>query len=814
MELLPGSYIWKLTMGALASLATVLGATVVDFTQRVSIEARAVVDSNFRGPFDLLVLDSSTDTSGLDPLGERIFRSNYLSSVTGQIPWSALTKIDSVSGVEAAAPLSVLGTTLFEIVADIDIGDVIRSDESGLYLLETSWISDGGLSRYENLPILVYHDQSWSPAEGCSSDGRSIAERGFAVSCVGPEQVEFVDGGYPSTSGRRATYGLYLYMPLVVAVIDPVAEQALTGESMAGLARSMAREEQLDGVPQPRLVVPGSFAARPDIDTYPETIVHSLPFAGSLDDAVGLSIDELRRRADTEVFTQELRAAELYSATLDSGVLPRGILLVAADAVRFSTDSGRLAPESVSASQSAWADLPPSFAEVRPPGNEDTQFRATQVLLQRDFRLAVSDTFDVSEASDLGLGLGVYDSPTVLASSGAEMGPTMNLGAYLQQPPTVLITRESAQLLGDGGAVGGQAADIDLQPTSVRVRVSEAYATPEGVAAVAERIRRAVPEVKVVSVSGTGGVGREILLAGNSYGRPSMMVEETWIEGGRALTASRGIATREALSYLLLTLTGSLGFYLVGFLLVRSQREERAALRSAGCPWSTTVRVLAAGTVLPVGAGVILSIACLETVGYDYNAIGLGVALGIGAVTAGAGVIAGARPHEDRNRFRASAQSVAGLVAAELLNRPVPWMLAMALLGASAGLGGLLLNVHFDLVDLQVGNGVQVLTADSRHRQLWLVSAGIALAVSVTSLAGASVRLSEPQVHPGVLVGWDRRLHRRVLLLRQGLVAATTASIATAILFLAASPLKTNATAGGVALAAIVAIVGTGMAER
>ncbi len=818
----PGTRSWRLAVVVLTLLTAVLGATVAEFTSEITVDADDVIESNFRGPFDLLVFAGAFDQAGLDPLDDNVFRSNYLSSVGEVLPWDAVDDVRDVPGVSVAAPLSILGTTLFTIFFTVDVSDAIEAAGPGYFLLETSWRSDAGFSEYRGAPTLIYHDPEWTPDEGCSATGiGSIGERGYTVSCVGSGPDAFDSGGFTSLSGEAATYGAGFLMPIVVAVIDPVAETALTGESFEDLIGATPVEAPVRRTDISRIAAPAVFAADLGVDSDPVSTLFGLDVSGPPAEVEQLSVTELRERATGAVFESSRSSSELYQETIDGADVPGAELLINADSVNYGVDGSVLVPELVDRSEVAWSDTDGVY-QLLPPGNEDVQFRPSGIDLTVGFSLLPVATVDVRVDSDLQLGLGVHDPPVLETSTGAELGPTMNLGGYLQQPPTAMITRESAIALidefSDLAPERDQLADIDpatvAQPTSIRVRVDDELANPEGLAAVAAQISAAIPDATVVSVSGTGIVERDVRLEGNDYGRSTMVVTERWVEGGRALEATEGLAARETVSYVLLGSTLSLGYFLLGLLLVRSQLPERNALRVAGCPPTRAFWVLTGSTLRPAAAAVVAALLIVAVIGAGVSTAGLVGALGLAVTSGSIGALWGIRGTPESIRFRLAATTVPRLAFADLVNRPIPWMLAVALLGVSAGLGGLLIGVHLDLIGVQVGDGVEVLSDEARLRQLWLVVAGIGSAIAVVVFASTSVRLGDPAIEPGTLVGWNRSTEITLRLWRTSVVAAITVAIAAVTGLVAAGPLGATTSTLTLLLGAGIAVAGTAVAER
>ncbi|HYZ77977.1 MAG TPA: FtsX-like permease family protein [Gaiellaceae bacterium] len=215
------------------------------------------VKSSFRPAYDVLVRPEGSKTSLERTRG--LVRDNYLSGIFGGISKKQYREIESMSGVEVAAPIANVGYVLPWGYIPVSIQRFVNLDPVQLYRLRLSWVAHNGASVYPEATLYVYYNRNHrftaTPVRGYPGDPDEIVPgQGPQQVCVGfsasnPESVTpFSSAGrlfcfsaktphvnrnnffnfwskVPVPKGIGAVAGgVY---PILLAAIDPVQEERL-----------------------------------------------------------------------------------------------------------------------------------------------------------------------------------------------------------------------------------------------------------------------------------------------------------------------------------------------------------------------------------------------------------------------------------------------------------------------------------------------------------------------------------------------------------------------------------------------------------
>lgn len=562
-------------------------------------------------PYDLLVRPAGTQTRLEE--GEGLVRPNFLSGVTGGITPEQLASIRAVPGVTVAAPIAVVGFVQWPAGFPVDLGGAVGPGPISVLRVTAVASGEGGLSNYP--PV--------SPSYLVAApQGRVMRETGGGALGAAPTYLEVGGTRIPCTptvacyggltpdvgadvSDSPDGPGLFLGwpVPVVVAGIDPPAE--------AQLAR-------LD-----RCVTAGRYLAPSDVPAVAESEAGAQPTIPVLvsvrsfvDETVKISI---ARAADPSAVLTGA-APETLSAWA-----PAGERTATADdaysaylATLFKTDYYDASPHWTAGSVTYRQVGPDRLEAVTVPA--DATVYESEVTVRgsaRPVSLAPQEAADVwfrsVERSDqvrrgelfsrwtpigqydpgclpgfdplAGGRLEAYGLPQVALPNGQTLGPTRSLASYVNSPPLVLTTLDSAAWLADSARFAGAPGPAFI--SAVRIRISgvdePGVAAESRLAAAAGAIRDQTGlQVDVVK----GSSPRQVLidLPPGRFGRPAITVGEGWSKKGVAVAFVQAVASQDLAIFLLVVVGALLLVADTAYVAVRQRRPELATLRALG--WS------------------------------------------------------------------------------------------------------------------------------------------------------------------------------------------------------------------------------------
>ncbi|MDW5324567.1 FtsX-like permease family protein [Plantactinospora sp. KLBMP9567] len=145
---------------SLALLAGVLVATtgfvvLTGTTTTSQLRLNDQVHRETRAAYDILVRPNGTQTDLETQRG--VVRPNYLSGLFGGISLAQYEQVRTVGGVDVAAPVAMLGYSLHEMRAHLDLTDVVdRSLDRQVIRVDPTFLAERGLSRTTGKPRYVY----------------------------------------------------------------------------------------------------------------------------------------------------------------------------------------------------------------------------------------------------------------------------------------------------------------------------------------------------------------------------------------------------------------------------------------------------------------------------------------------------------------------------------------------------------------------------------------------------------------------------------------------------------------------------------
>jgi len=250
---------------ALAILVASVSFTLLTASAKTSsLRVHGTLKSSFRPAYDILVRPPQTQTA-LER-SERLVRPNFLSGVYGGITLHAWKQILKMPSVAVAAPVANIGYVLPLAKVPIPITGLVDKTPHQLYRIRTTWVANGGLSRYPSRDLYVYYTPNHvftatrgsafvesgagaKPLQSCGgfhvglpsqpdSPFPPLSSQTF-LSCF-PAAFEalgfgspFSVNGFPSAEfPRDRSYvgtAIDAYFPIYITAIDPTQEAKLVG---------------------------------------------------------------------------------------------------------------------------------------------------------------------------------------------------------------------------------------------------------------------------------------------------------------------------------------------------------------------------------------------------------------------------------------------------------------------------------------------------------------------------------------------------------------------------------------------------------
>ncbi len=614
-----------------------------------AIETKGIIERNFRSAYDILVRPTGTSTSLEQARG--LVRPNYLSGLTGGITLAQWRAILELPGVEVAAPVANLGYVMPSYDLRIPVEGLLPSDASGLYRIRSTWLANGGLSKYPGRQSYIY--LSRGPSQCAPGDEYYLGPAVF----TSPFDQYGPDVGYLTCvrSPTDVTMGGDATFPLLLAAIDPVQEDRLLNLSGAMVSGGLLEGESYQpGRLGPSIPVIVSTRTFVDVSLRVQAERVDLP-AGTKLRAMARSPEasaSFGRLTGQVVAAETLSSDELYDKLFEHPVVggpPVSINWAASDYWTVSPVGYRALGSDELEALPVQQDLTAAWRSPfqggwypAPPGNQDVQYRrltihnsvvgvigADGTTGYQEAAFEIAGRFDPAKLPGFSplsqVPLESYQPPQVepadaastRALHGGALLPTTNLAGYVQQPPFLFTTLQAAMGLLDHKYFGG--GDPQAPISAIRVRVAGVSGPDPLSLARIKAVALAIGQQTGLTVDVTAGSSPApvlVHLPAGSFGQPALVVREGWVQKGVAVTILQAL-DRKSLALFVLVLVVTALFVANGTLAaVRGRRRELGTLLALG--WSRW-RIFAAvlGEVAIVGllagvAGTVLAVALVQ----------------------------------------------------------------------------------------------------------------------------------------------------------------------------------------------------------
>jgi ABC-type antimicrobial peptide transport system permease subunit len=689
-------------------LVATTGFTVLTgATATARLEVTGTVGANARAAYDILVRPKGARTSLESDPG--LVRPNYLSGQFGGITMGQYRQIQQVSGVDVAAPIAMVGYVNTGTAVDFDVTSMVdRSRDEQIIRVDPTFTADRGLSRASGEPSYVYvtkHRLSWPEPGGTAPDAGATNDRtcGGSVTATdldapgGPKPICTIwpeapvttdratttvqvvrlrpDGSFESfggTTSDRLTAQLRVNLPLLLAGIDPPAEERLVG--LAGaidagrylaptdtfkqdgtssttpvLASSQSYVDAAVEASFSRLSAPPALAGMHDGDV-------TQTLAGAPTSSLG------RMRSDEEATFQGNLGRELKE---HSGPGFWGGIIQTGSPQYDRAPDGSVVPRLVPPNPDVYQE-PNTTGLLSPWQGDDASFRT----LVKDSPTAgagmgseLIGTFDPAKLTGFSelsrVPMETYQPPGVTGADersttllgGRSLQPDGNPGGYLSAPPLLLTNLAGAQSM-----LSTSNAPSTAPISAVRIRVAGVTgftkASRERVRLVAERIATATG-LDVDIAYGSSAAPQTVQLAKGVYGRPALRLTEGWTKKGVAAAIVNAVDRKSAVLFLLVLVVCALFLLNAVSAAVRDRREELAVLACLGWPGrriglTVLAEVLTVGLVAGLlGLVVTVPLGALLHVGLSVShaLLALPVAVGLALVAGVVPAVRASRAH-------------------------------------------------------------------------------------------------------------------------------------------------------------------------
>lgn len=846
-----------LTGIALMTVAISAG-TVATFARSTQAELVGDARQAWRTPYDLLVRPIGSQTA-LE-LKDGLVRPNFMAGVRGGISPDQLDAIRSIDGVDVAAPIAMVGFVNWYSLVTMQV----PRDIDGVYRVTARSVGEAGLSHYDlgDRFIVVSRDgammgtgygQPWTlvtKAGRVDCSGRVQCFARFVCQlpdCSDPQPM------LPGLDVESATYELFVMHPLIIAGIDPEAEARLAKvDSCVTTGRYLSSADLPIDVPADDVErIPVLISSHSFVD---ETLTLELSraddgdraFAGvepsNLTSWQGLAGDSHSIEDLYQTFLTGQWAADPYPIWTAGDVAYKtlGDRRVRPTEVEPNLDIYHLLQGTVG-DAGPDALIPPAahdraYRDVEAHGDGYLMYPGSPYRIKEFKPVGTYDPSCIPGWDPLAGGkLDAYSYPTVRLEDGRLLTPTRSMGGYINSPPLLLTTMDSAAWLSDPERFHGQPGRRFI--SVVRIRVSGVEEPGDAAEAQLQRVALEIHErtgLQVDVVKGSSLAKVAVELPAGRFGRPAELATEEWSQKGVVVRFVRAVETQ------------AVGLVGVGFVVatvfvgtatftaVRRRRREFATLRALGWPARRLallvelevmlVAAVVAGVVTATGVVVGWQVAPSATGNFLMaSLLMVAVALAAGAVPAidvyrGSGVRA--MRGDAQIRHVGAPRSIRALAFRELtVQSRTGSILALAMLATGVvvfGLVTLVAAAFSGSLDLTVLGRHIAARAEPHH---FVVGALVLALGAVENAQLLMLTYSEKREHLATLqaLGWPRSAVLKLvawqglLLAGSGAVAGSAATVLVgAALTTAWAPLIASAAAGGIAgfLASGLAIIG------
>ncbi len=522
-----------------------------------------------------------------------------------------------------------------------------------------------------------------------------------------------------------------------------------------------------------------------------------------------------------------------------------------------------LAPVTTSNPESVWDEgIYLGETLLAPPGNEDTQFQRLTVhegnlaenLITGQFGAVAIDVqgrFDPDKLPGFNplsaVPLETYYPPVVTGANAMSkaalknqpLGPTMNLGGYVAQPPMLLTTLTAMeQMLSQSCYIRAAIdvpfcarytdTDVDRPISAIRVRVANVHGFEPidraRILAVATAIKKATG-LQVDITAGSSPTTVDVDLPAGCCGAPALTVAEGWVRKGAALTVLNAVDAKSLVLFVLVLVVCVLFLANGAYASVRSRRTELGVLACLGWGRAALFRlVLGELALVGLAAGVmgaalaeILALALRLDLQWWHALLVIPIALGLACFAGLAPAYAATRgrPLDAVYSIAASGgrhrpvRRVSGIARANLLRRPA--RLVSGALGLFIGVAAfaVLLAVQLAFQGQVVGTALGDIVS-VQVRSVDLIAAVLALLLGAFSVADVlAVNLRDRAGEQAVLAatGWRPATLFR-LAFTEGMVVGVVGAVAGGGVGLGVAAILTGTAVAVLPAAILAAVIG------
>jgi hypothetical protein len=934
---------WRAALLGVGILASAVSFVLLTGTAKTSsIQIHGTLTHNFRAAYDILVRPRTSYT----PLEheQALVRDNYLAGIYGGITLRQYQRIRRIPGVQIAAPIANVGTSLVRSVVFVPLGRFEGDARDEVFRIHFTWRSQAGLSSYPAADVYAYVTHRRFVPSTFGFDGVGVvdpvtqridpvcdgwhtpavmapfvpANSSYLSACASTDLAPAIaarkQGNAPIGTklfGARYAAAVFEFViPVNVAAIDPTAEAKLVGlrrALVAGRYLGPQTHERVVAEPDMRILrIPALESTRTFVDEQLAASVERVVvpagadvpgllaagacpgtnqgcparqrFAGPPGKRNATAYGFFNRLPSVPVGSRTFSAAQTYTRSLSGpgrGIFGRPNVVVdtywTGEPVRYRRVAlDELAPTPVVNPPETW------FSGIfgsdsgyvdQPTDNLDVQFRSLTEAHSFGYAQSLGNELPPPQLHPVGLfdpkklpgfsplsrvpletyyppSLEPADARTSHLLHGRPLGPTQNIGDYVQQPPLLLTSLSALPALFSSTRFTHASPRQQRAPISViRVRVAGVRGPDQLSQQRIKTVAQLIHDRTGLSVDVTAGSSPTpitIDLAKGKYGRPPLKLTEGWVKKNVAVTYLNALDRKDLALFAVVLLVCC--FFLANGTLasVRARRTEIGTLRTFG--WSPrAVFAVILGELAVVGAvagtaGAVVAAVVVRVFALDFSlvrvllvaplAIVLALASGVlPALEASRGQpLDAVRPAVAPGR-RAHGRSVASLAIINVARLPLRTAIAAGALAVGVASLTILVAIersfHGVLVGTLLGNAVsiQVRAADI---------AAAAIIMSLAALAVADVlylNLRERAAEIATLraTGWARRHVARLVSLEAlaigmlGAAAGLVVGVAVGrfVLGVPVSPLVVGAlvaSAIGLAAALVAAAVPTAQA--
>jgi ABC-type lipoprotein release transport system permease subunit len=859
-----------LVLGLAILAAAVSFVLLTSAAKSSSLRVRGTLSSNFRPAYDILVRPKGSKSSlerqrGLVPPN---YLSGTFGGITlGQ--WRKILKLRGVEVAAPVANLGyVLALAVPQIplnrYLNTDRRQILQvrsswvayngrvhypGDSPYVYVTRSAAEPSSSFGLEELLP----HGRTAYPCEGFytaartgSGDVSSPFTPARGLTCYSTRSPD-ADGAADSTDWQGHGVGAVVtaYFPLLLSAIDPEQEARLVGLPRTVVAGRYLRELEDAHYDQRCLVcntiIPVIVADKTYVDEPLQLDVDrlQLPPASKLVAALSAASAPAflarlpkkhvaRVRVSSDAIWSRAREAWAPAASFNLG---RGADISAywsVGGVHYrQLSANRLRAETVVNPSGVWRNSNYSNGWFpAPPGSQETPFRRLHVHDDNTTRcgpltahLQAVGRFDQTRLPGFSplsrVPLETYSPPQALpatpasrqALNGKPLGPTINLGDYIAQPPFMLTSLSAAErLLGRWQTTPQcklkQPPSIFKHTTlaapisAIRVRVA-GVTGPDALSLTRIRVTaQKIHDVTGLDVDITAGSSPRnllVVLPRGQAGRPALTVKEGWSQKGVAVSFVNALDRKDLLLFALVLLICVFFLGNAALASVRARRAEIGVLRTLGWPTRSVFGTILSEVALAglaaglVGTGLAVLIAAALSLEIEFwrtafvLPISVLLALSAGAIPAllasRGEPLDAIRPSVNRRRFGA-VKTMTGLALVNLRRLPGRTLLAASglFIGAAALTVLIAIERSFDgtLVGTLLGNAISV-----QIRGADFVAVG--LTVGLSGFAVADVLYLNLRERAGEFaslraIGWDDRTLGRLILV-EGITIGAIGSI-------------------------------------